>query len=243
MKRQILACLGLFAAAAILAAAAFQPAIQAPKTEPGSLPAISIQEIETDSPEDYALWIAKSNKAIYEKYHIENYTRVMLAQSAGEDSGKVFAVQTAESFAKHAENGATFENDPALVKLRAQLSQVRKLGSSMTLKAVRFEGRNANGFTYNTRAVLTDEGAYLKSLDGLRGLLDSRGFKDAKINCYRVVSGRSDYSHLISINCPSAERRAAMLDSLCEPWGQDWIASVGKIRTVVGNGTFKEITQ
>src|SRR6185436_3219010 len=106
----------------------------------------------------------------------------------------------------------------ALVKLRAELSQVRKLGKSTTLKAVRFDGRNPSGFHYNTRAVLTDEAAYLKALDGLRALLDSHGLKDVKINCYRVVAGRTDYAHMSSLNCPSAERRAALLDGICEPW-------------------------
>ncbi len=241
MKRlsRIVTCLGMLAGVGLLAAAAFQPA--APAKSGGILPAVSIQEIETDSPEDYAMWIAKSNKAIYDTFHLENYTRVFIGQAAGEDSGKVAAVQTAESFAKLTENNQAFEKDPGLIKLRAGMNQVRKLGKQTVLKAARFDGRNTASAVYNTRAVISDEAAYLKALDGLRSLFDAHDLKDCKINCYRVVAGRTDYTHLISLNCPSVERRAALLDAINEPWAQEWIASIAKIRTVVSNGTYREL--
>lgn len=240
---KVVACVGMLAGVGLLAAAAWQPATSA-KAAAGNLPVVTIQEIETDSPEDYAMWVAQGNKAIYDKIHVENYTKVMLGQAAGEDSGKVVAVQTGESFAKLAENGQLFENDPGLAKIRAGMSQVRKLGSQVACKAVRFDGRNPSSISYNTKVVLSDEGAYLKALDGLRGLLDSHGFKDVKINCYRVVAGRKDYTHLVSLNSPTVERRAAMMDAIAsEAWAQEWVESVGKIRTVVTNGTYKEITK
>lgn len=248
MKRRtrFVACLGLLAGTALLAAAAFQPATPAPKTARheaagAALPVITIQEVETDSPEDYAMWIAKSNKAIYDGFHFENYTKVFVGQAAGEDSGKVFAVQTADSFSKLTENAQAFEKDPGLLKLRSGMNQVRNLGTQTLLKAVRWDGRASTSAVYNTRAVLTDEGAYLKALDGLRTLFDSHDLKDVKINCYRVVAGRTDYSHLISLNCPSVERRAAMMDAINEPWAQEWIASAAKHRTVTSNGTYREL--
>lgn len=242
MKRlnRILAGLGMIVGVGVLAAASMQPAATAPTK---GMPAIYISEVETNSPEDYANWVAQGNKAIYDKIHVENYTKVFVGQAAGEDSGKVYAVQTGESFSKLQENATAFENDPGLQKIQAQMAQVRKLGNRTALKAVRFEGRNATSFNFNTKAVLSDEGAYLKALDGLRSLLDSHGLKDVKINCYRVVSGRSDYTHLISLNCPSEATRAAMIDGVSESWGQEWIASQAKLRTVVKNGMYKEITK
>jgi hypothetical protein len=242
MKRlsKIVACLGMIVGVGALGAMALQPATTAPTK---GMPAIYISEVETNSPEDYAVWVAQGNKAIYDKIHVENYTKVFVGQAAGEDSGKVYAVQTADSFAKLQDNGALFESDPAIQKIQTQMAQVRKLGNRTALKAVRFEGRNATSFNFNTKAVLSDEGAYLKALDGLRSLYDAHGLKDVKINCYRVSAGKSDYTHLISLNCPTAESRAAMMDAMSEPWGQEWIASVGKIRTVVRNGMYKEVTR
>jgi hypothetical protein len=243
MKRltRIVTCLGMLAGVGLLAAAAFQPATPAKPASATGGPVITIQEVETDSPEDYAMWIAKSNKAIYDAFNIENTTKVFLGQAAGEDSGKVFAVQTGESFSKMAANAQAFEKDPGLLKLRAGMNQVRKLGKQTQYKAVRWDGRADSSAVYNTRAVLSDEAAYLKALDGLRTLFDANNLKDVKINCYRVVAGRTDYTHLISLNCPSIDRRAAMMDALSEPWAQEWIATVGKNRTVISNGTYREL--
>lgn len=242
MKRlsKIVACLGMIVGVGVLGAMSMQPAATAPTK---GMPSIFISEVETNSPEDYANWVAQGNKAIYDKIHVENYTRVMVGQAAGEDSGKVFAVQTGESFSKLQDNATLFENDAGIQKIQAQMAQVRKLGNRTALKAVRFEGRNPTSYSFNTRAVISDEGAYLKALDGLRSLLDSHGLKEVKINCYRVVAGRSDYTHLISLNCPSGEVRAAMMDGIGEAWGQEWIAGQAKLRTVVKNGMFKEITK
>ncbi len=238
--KKIVACVGMLTGMGFLAAAAMQPAATAPTK---GMPSIIISEIETNSPEDYANWVAQGNKAIYDKIHVENYTKVFVGQAAGDDSGKVYAVQTGESFAKLQDNATQFENDAGLQKIQAQMALVRKMGNRTALKAVRFEGRNATSFNFNTKAVLSDEAAYLKALDGLRSLYDAHGLKDVKINCYRVVSGRSDYTHLVSLNCPTGEVRAAMMDAMSEPWGQEWIANQAKLRTVVRNGMFKEITK
>ena len=99
------------------------------------------------------------------------------------------------------------------------------------------------GASYNSKVVLNDEAGYLKSLDGLRALLDAHDFKDVKINCYRATAGRTDFTHLVVLNSPSRERRAAMMDAISsEAWAQEWIASAGTYCTVVTNGTYSEIT-
>jgi len=111
-------------------------------------------------------------------------------------------------------------------------------------QAVRFDGTNKNGYVYTTLAAVTDEAGYLKSLDGLRAVLDRGGFKDTKINVYRALAGRTTHTHRVAISVPSAERLAALLDFLAsDAPTAEWLASAAKFRTVVSNSTAREITK
>jgi hypothetical protein len=241
LKSRILASLAIVITGGLFAAASLQPPAPAAK---GMLPAISIQEVETDSAQTYALWIAESDKEIKAKFGFDNYIKVFVGEAAGPESGKTFAVASAESFVKLAENSQAFEKELSLMKVRAGMSEIRKLGPQTLLKAVRWDGRNPSSLNSNTRMTVTDEAGYLKALDGLRALLDAHNFKDIKINCYRVAAGRTDYTHMVSLNCPSVEQRAALMDAInTEPWALEWIASAAKYRTVVSNGTYREITR
>lgn len=207
-----------------------------------NLPVLTIQEVETDTPDTYAMMIAQNNKTMKEKLGVESYISVALGESAGHDTGKVFAIRTDASFAKLASLWEASEKELALVRSSANLNAIRKLGTNTSYKAVRFDGRNENWFVYNTEVVLSDEAGYLAALDGFRALLDAHDFKDVKINCYRVVSGRTDHTHLVSLNCPSRDRRAAMMDAISsEAWAQEWIAAAAKYRTVVSNGTYRKL--
>ncbi len=207
-----------------------------------NLPVLIIQEVETDSPESYAMLIAQNNKTMKEKLGVESFISVALGESAGNDTGKVFAIRTDASFAKLAALWESADKEVALVRSTANFNAIRKLGTNTSYKAVRFDGRNENWFVYNTEVVLTDEAGYLAALDGLRTQLDAHDFKDVKINCYRVVSGRTDHTHLVSLNCPSRDRRAAMMDAISsEAWALDWIAAAAKYRTVVSNGTYRKL--
>lgn len=209
-----------------------------------ALPVISIQQIDTDDSTVYATLIAQNNAAVKEKTGKDHYIRVYVGQQAGKDSGAVFAVAAAESFAALTKSGEIVQAEPAVIENRAHLNAVRKLGPSSMLKAVRWDGTHAGAYLLNTYAVLSDEAAYLAALNELRALFDSHDLKDAKINAYRVQVGRDDYTHLISINCPSAAVRAALMDAMSsEPWAAQWLASAAKFRTVVRNGTFREITR
>jgi hypothetical protein len=231
----------LFASLLTLVPASFLQA--ATETKP-AMPVIAIQQVETDDSTTYAMWIARNNEAIKARLGIDKYYHVYLGQAAGEESGAVFTVAAADSFAALAKNGQILMEDPALVESRAHLDTVRELGTRTLLKAVRFDGRNDVGWLFNTQAVVTDEAGYLKAVDQLRALFDSHDLKDAKINVFRVVAGRSTYTHLISINTPSSERLAALLDVMAtESWLAEWVAASGKFRTVVHNGTYREITR
>jgi len=208
------------------------------------LPVISIQQVDTDDPVVYAALIAQNNAAVKEKTGKDHYFRVYVGQHAGQDSGVAFAVSAAESFAALAANTDLAQNDPAVVENRAHLNAIRKLGPARLLKAVRYDGTHAGAYLLNTYAVLSDEAAYLAALNDLRALFDSHDLKDVKINAYRVLAGRDEYTHLISLNCPSAAVRGALMDAMAtEPWGAQWLAAAGKFRTVVRNGTFREITR
>src|ERR1043165_9407099 len=237
---KVVACVGMLAGVGLLAAAAWQP-----KTPPAApvntkgMPCVVIQEIETDAPKTYALWIGEANKVIKEKFGLDNYRHVFVGESAGPDSGKVFAVSRGESFAAMAATESGFEKEVGLMEARLNMKDIRKLGANVSYKAVRWDGTNPNACVFNTRCVLSDESGYLSALNELRGLLDAHELKDIKINCYRVASGRTDFTHMVSLNCPSRERRAAMMDAISgEAWAQSWIASAAKYRTGGSNGTF-----
>lgn len=243
MNHRILNFVGAIAGIALLCAAT--PRTPAPSpTSLAALPVLVIQEIETDSPSSYAMWISEVDQTIQKKLDVASYVRVFVGEIAGPDSCKVFAVTTCESFAKLAANSEVFEQELAMAKTRAGMSEVRKLGPATALKAVRWEGRNTASFAFNHRIVVRDEAAYLKALDGLRERMDANGFQDVKVNCSRVISGRTEYTHLVSMNAPSAGRRALLMDAIAtEAWAQEWVASVANLRTVVTNGSFREITK
>lgn len=207
-------------------------------------PVINVQEVETDDATTYAMWVARSNEVAKAKLGVDRYIRVYVAQTAGEESGAVFAVSGADSFATMQKNMAAMSDAPELNENRTSMPRIRTLGAARSMKAVRYDGSHPGAFLYNTQAVVNDEAGYLKALDGLRALFDANGLKDARINCYRVVAGRDDFTHLISINLPSAESRAVLLDAAASaPWLAEWIAGSAKYRTVVRNGTYREITR
>ena len=221
-------------AACLVHAAATAPA-------PG-LPVLSVQQVATDDSTGYATWCAKTNEIAKAKLGIEGYLHIYTGQT-GDHSQATFAVSLADSFATLTKNGAALQNDPDLIEVRNHLRAIRTLGQRTLYKAVRFDGGNKGASIYNTFANVSDEAGYLKALDGLRAAFDAHGLKDAKINAYRVVAGRTTFSHLISINVPSDEALAMMLDQLSEPWMGEWLAGAAKYRTVVSNGTYKEITK
>lgn len=209
-----------------------------------SLPVLTVTQLEAPNPGLYANQIAAINAVMKTKFGVDPFLRVYVGDSAGEECGTVFAVTRAESFAALTKNAQGFLTDPALADLRASLDAIRDVKSRMNLKAVRFDGGHPNAWLYNTYANVNDEAGYLKALGELTTQLKSRGFEDARLNVYRVIAGRSTYTHLISFNLPSSERLAALLDLIAnEAWVAEWIAASAKFRTIVHNGTYHEISR
>jgi hypothetical protein len=160
----------------------------------------------------------------------------------GEKSGAVRTVVAADSVAALTKANDALTGDPALHDIADHNRHIRKLGGRVLYQGVRFDGTHKNGYVYSTLVMVTDEPGYLKSLDGLRAIFDAKGFKDAKINAYRVLAGRTNYTHRVSITVPSNERLAAMLDMMAGDADlAAWLASAAKYRAVVANTTARDI--
>ena len=70
------------------------------------------------------------------------------------------------------------------------------------------------------------------------------GFKDAKVNLWRIVSGRSESTHLVVIAFPSQARVGELWDSLSDKdLLADWNVGAAKLRTTLHNGSYNEITK
>ncbi len=205
---------------------------------------ISISEIETDDPNGYAAWAAKTNEVAKAKLNVDGYLRVYVSNFDGEKSNSVRAVIAAESVAAMTKHAAALENDPAMAEIRERYRAIRKVGARVLYQGVRFDGAHKNAHVYTTTAVITDEPGYMKGLEQLRALFDAKGFQDAKINAYRVLAGRTDFTHRVTIACPNADRLSALLDlTASDAQITEWFASVAKMRTVVANSTARDITK
>jgi hypothetical protein len=205
---------------------------------------ISVQDVETDDPTGYATWISRVNEVAKAKLGIDGYDRVFVTTFDGRKTNRVHAVTAADSVLALTKNAAALEGDPTLAEVRIHLRAIRKLGAHVLCQGLRFDGAYKDASLFVTLASVSDEDGYLKALDQLRALYDGHGFQDAKINAYRVLAGRTDYSHLVTVGLPSAERLAAYLDFVSiDPQVADWIRGAAKCRTVVTNFTSREITK
>ena len=205
---------------------------------------ISITDIETDDATGYASWITKRNDVVKAKLGIDSYQHVYVSNNDGTKTGSVRVVTAAESVSSLVKNNAALAGDPALTDIGNRLRAVSKNGARVLYQGVRFDGTYPGAYVYTTLLMATDEAGYLKSLDGLRALFDAKGFKDAKINAYRVLAGRTNFSHRVTIALPSNERLAAMLDFLAsDAQMAAWLADTAKYRTVLSNGTARGLSK
>lgn len=206
--------------------------------------AFVVQSVSTDDPDAYVAMITKINAAIKARTGLETLRHVWVGDFAGESSHGLFVVSSFASAQAEAEFTAKMKDDADTTALLAQLKGMRHLGSSRLYKAVRSEGIHDGGAVFNTYITCSDEAAYAKALDGLKAIFDANGFKDAKVNLWRVVAGRQDATHIVIISLPSRERVAELIDTL---WDKallkDWNVAAAKLRTSLGNGTFHEITK
>jgi hypothetical protein len=207
-------------------------------------PAMVVQAVTTDDVDAYVAALTKINAAVKAKTGIEKLRHTWQGDFAGENSHGIFVVSSFASASAVAEVADKMKDDPDTKALLAQLKGMRKLGPSWLYKSIRNEGMYEGGAVFNTSIVSTDEDAYAKALDGLKAIFDANGFKDAKVNLWRVVAGRSESTHLVVISLPSSVRVGELLDTITDKaLLKDWNVTAAKIRTTIRNGTYHEITK
>lgn len=206
---------------------------------------LAILEVESEDPVGYATWLKQYNDIAKAKLNVDSYLRVYQTLFDGQSSGRLRVVVSAASVAEMMKQSEALEADPGIVQNRDHLRAIRKTGARVLYQAVHFEGPTARGvYNYSTLAMVTDEAAYLKAIADLRAVFDANGLKDAKIGVYRVIAGRSDHSHRITISLPSSQRLAFFLDQIsANPAMGAWLANSAKLRTVVASTTSREITR
>ncbi|MBL9186645.1 MAG: hypothetical protein JNK23_04140 [Opitutaceae bacterium] len=206
---------------------------------------MTLLEVDTEDASGYAAWLKEYNDIAKAKTGSENLLRVFQTVFDGHNSGRVRVSVSASSVAELTKLTNALETDPAIVQNREHLRAIRKTGARVLYQALRFDGPSAKGANnYSALVVVTDEDAYLKALDELRGIFDSVGLKDVKMAAYRVLAGRTDHSHRVVISTASPDRLAAFLDAMgTHPRVADWLTRTAKLRTLVGSSTTREITK
>lgn len=207
-------------------------------------PAMVVQVVSTEDQDAYVALITKANALLKDKTGLEHLRHVWVGDFAGDNSHGVFAVSQFASAAAAAQMQEKLKDDPESKALMTQFKSIRHLGPSYLYKAVRNDGGYDGGAVFNTSIVCTDEDAYVKALDGLKAIFDANGFKDAKVNLWRITAGRTTSTHLVVIALPSETRVAELLDALADKaLLKDWYVTAAKLRTTVHNGTYHEITK
>jgi hypothetical protein len=207
-------------------------------------PALVVQAVSTDDAEAYALKLVKGNELIKAKAGYDRLRHVWVGDYAGDDNPTVWVVSQFPSAQAANEFQEKLHGDAEVRAFLAELKPIRKLGGTYLYKAARLDGMYEGGAVFNTSITCTDEAAYLKALDGLKVIFEANGFKDARINLWRLVSGRTVATHLVVIALPSRARVGALLDLITDQGVlKDWYTLASKSRTSVGNGTYHEITK
>jgi hypothetical protein len=207
-------------------------------------PAMVVQVVQTDDSDAYVAAITKVNALVKARTGIEKLRHVWLGDFAGDSSHGIFVVSEFPSAAAIYTTQDKLKDYPEMDAQMARLKGMRHLGPSYLYKAVRYEGNYEGGAVFNTSIKCTDEAGYLKALDGLKAILVANGFQDAKVNLWRIVSGRSEATHLVVIALPSQARVGELWDSLADKdLLADWNVGAAKLRTTLHNGSYNEITK
>lgn len=205
---------------------------------------IAVLEVDSQDPAGYAHWIGEGNKIAKEKLGIDRYQQVLQAVYDGERGNRrLWVVRGAESVAQLTKNSAVLANDPQRQKLYDHFNPIRQTHGMVLYQALRYERSVPSGHALVTRMNVSDEAAYVAAGAELRALYDKAGFKDVAFNIYRVIAGRTDYTHITSLTASSAERLAEFLDAAQrDPGIRGWLAKAGSFRSVVSNVTHRNIT-
>ena len=207
-------------------------------------PALVVQVVSTEDQDAYLDLLAKSNTLLKDKTGLEHVRHAWVGDFAGDSSHGLFVVSQFASVAAAAQMQEKLKGDADIKALMGQFKAIRHLGPSYLYKGVRNDGVYDGGAVFNTSIVCSDEDAYVKALDGLKAIFDANGFKDARINLWRIAAGRSTATHLVVIAFPSQTRVAELIDAISDKaLLKEWNVGAAKIRTTVHNGTYHEVTK
>ncbi len=207
-------------------------------------PALVVQVVQTDNPDAYVTMLVEGNALIKARTGLDKLRHTWEGDFAGEDAHGIFVVSPFESAAAAAAVTAKLKDDPEVNAFLAKLKPIRHLGPAFLYKAVRYEGVYDGGAVFNTTIACTDEAAYVQALDGLKAILEANGFKDARLNLWRLAAGRTDQTHLVVIGFPTQTRVGELIDAISDKAIlKEWNVGAAKIRTTLHNGTYHEITK
>lgn len=207
-------------------------------------PALVVQVVSTEDTPAYVAMITKANAMIKAKTGLEKLRHVWIGDQAGDAANGIFVVSQFPSAAAAAQMQEKFADDPEIKAFLAELKNMRHLGPCYLYKAIRLEGVYEGGGVFVTNIACTDEDGYAKALDGLKAVFDANGFKDARVNLWRMTAGRSTWTHIVVISFPSQTRVAELLDAIGDQGLlKEWNVGAAKLRTTVTNGTYHEITK
>lgn len=207
-------------------------------------PVIDVQIVQADSADAYATTIGQINELMTARTGEVKLHRVFAGDFAGDLAHQILVVSEYPSAATVYRDQEKLEKYPEIDALLAQMRSTRRLGPECLCKAMRNEGLHVGGAFFSSSVVCSDEAGYAKALDELRAIFDAHGFKDAKLNLWRVVSGRKDATHLAVFAFPSQLRLAEWLDAIHDDaMLREWNERAAKLRTIIGNGSYHEITK
>ena len=207
-------------------------------------PALVVQVVQTEDSAAYVAAITKINALVKARTGIEKLRHVWEGDFAGESSHGIFVVSEFPSAAAIYAAQDKTKDYPEMDAMLAQLKGMRHLGPSFLYKAIRYEGVYEGGAVFNTNLKTTDEAGYAKALDGLKAILVANGFKEAKVNLWRIISGRTEATHLVVLSFPSQARVAELWDAIADKdILTEWNVGAAKLRTTLSNGSYHEITK
>ena len=207
-------------------------------------PTLVVQNVTAADSDAYANGLAKANALIKARTGTERLRRLWVGDFAGQGSHTLVVTALFDSAAASAALTDKLKNDTEMNALLKEFKGIRTLGPSYLYKAVRFEGLHDNGAVFVTNLTCSDEDAYAKALDGLKAIFDANGFKDAKLNLFRIISGREHSTHMVVISLASSGRVLELLDTISDKaLLKEWNVTAAKLRTTDGNGTWHEITK
>jgi len=207
-------------------------------------PVIELQVVDTNNADAYVALMTKASALSKARAGVDVLRRVWVADVAGENSHKLLVVTEFPSLAAEYQLQKEAKNYPETAPLSEQLKEIRRLGPSCLCRAVRTDGLYPGGACFAISVNCGNEEAYVTALNGAKLIFDANGFKDVRLNLWRIVAGGTTATHVLVFSLNSQVRLGEFIDNI---WDnvllKDWFVEAAKIRTVVQTGIYHEISK